>query len=392
MTTSLALSRFHRMFDRYEAEIIRLIRRLGSVIESENAGSINGKTAMDLLASGRQLLLEHETSNNPHLETAITIGSLPRSEILQRLSSKLSNGVVPISLYGIADEMTDAEVDAVWTHAGSVITCTQAMTAVMSGNIYIVPAQSIDLAPLSESVATIYLYLKLRQGKIRYLASKVELPESPSTMLIGSIVYNGSVVVMKKVAGVIRLRTYRLSHLPIGSAVPVTEGPYANPIRLSESWIPLPPVTPVFYRFFKIVISETGSQHYETSIAELELASDPGGVDITSPTMVTDQSSFIPYPATPFSLAIDNDDDAGMESHFMPNAGLPAWGSVDLGEVMKVSEIRLLCQNNDLGPTRAPTRFTLQGSDDGSTWVDVKEFSNISGWQVGVWKSFVLRG
>lgn len=239
MTISNPSNRFKESFSKYESEIIRLLRRMGKVIEADNADSINGKDSQTLIQSGRTPLAAHMSARNPHQETAESIGSSLATKLDLTLSQKIPMSVIPISLYGIADELDDVGVAAVWGHSGRMISCGREMTVVMAGTVYNLPEVTLDVSTVSETSAPVYLYVKIRLGNARYLLSASELAESASTMLIGIIDYNGSTIVSKEIKSVIRLMNYRLSHLPVGSAIPVTVGEYSTPERLASEWIPL---------------------------------------------------------------------------------------------------------------------------------------------------------
>ena len=91
-----------------------------------------------------------------------------------------------------------------------------------------------------------------------------------------------------------------------------------------------------------------------------------------------------------YKFLVDNNFTGGEEIWTSANQTFPQWVSFDLGEQIKIAELRIY-------PTvypwhaRAPKDFIVQGSNNGTTWEDIKEFAGINDWQSGTPKSFDLR-
>lgn len=69
---------------------------------------------------------------------------------------------------------------------------------------------------------------------------------------------------------------------------------------------------------------------------------------------------------------------------------LPAWNSIDLGSAFSVSSFEII-GSTDWSPANFGLKdFKLQGSNDGSVWVDAATLTNVSGWAANVAKSFTV--
>lgn len=145
--------------------------------------------------------------------------------------------------------------------------------------------------------------------------------------------------------------------------------------------------SPASTRYLRIYITATNGDTY-AALQEIEIASVTGGADITSSGMATSQSTYFAADGSTFAKAIDNNTTTATAAWVTDGTALPQWGYVDLGTTQAVKEVRLLCQNADPGPNRAPKDFKIQGSPDGTTWTDITSFTNVTGWAKGTWKAF----
>ena len=143
------------------------------------------------------------------------------------------------------------------------------------------------------------------------------------------------------------------------------------------------------YRYYRIYITaNTGEFDGYSEMQEIELAVTAGGDDITTPSAPANQSSY--YASRTAAKLVDNNFTGGQEIWTSANQTFPQWVSFDLGEQIKIAELRIY-------PTfypwhaRAPKDFIVQGSNNGTTWEDIKEFAGINDWQSGTPKSFDLR-
>lgn len=142
------------------------------------------------------------------------------------------------------------------------------------------------------------------------------------------------------------------------------------------------------YRYWRIYTTSTQDSTY-TAIQEMEYRIIAGGADFTTPTMVANASSYFDgqYPAAAF----DNDFytlgtgcwvSSGMEQ--------PQWLSIDLGAGVSAdfAEVAIWTQSRSDLVGRGPRDFSIQGSLDGTNWEVIKSFTNVTGWQAGVAKTF----
>lgn len=67
----------------------------------------------------------------------------------------------------------------------------------------------------------------------------------------------------------------------------------------------------------------------------------------------------------------------------------PFWAALDCGVGKSISARELSMRGTNI-PTRMPSKFKVQISNDGSTWTDVVSFTGVSGWNNGLKKSFSL--
>lgn len=144
------------------------------------------------------------------------------------------------------------------------------------------------------------------------------------------------------------------------------------------------------YQYLRIYISANNGDADLTGIQEIELASTAGGADVTVPAMSTAHSSA--YGGYESPKLIDNDFTNISSGCWMTGLGVPFphWVSVNLGSQQNMAEIRMWGQAATGGLPRSPKDFKIQGSNDGTTWVDIKTFTNVTGWAVGVPKTFNL--
>jgi len=143
------------------------------------------------------------------------------------------------------------------------------------------------------------------------------------------------------------------------------------------------------YRYYRIYITANNGSTY-TAIQEIELAIVAGGADITSFGMSASESSAY---SNSYGIRILDEIFVVATGAWVSTAsGLPQWVYVDLGagNAQSVVELRMWDQYTADGPNRAPKDFVVQGSNDASTWTDIKSFTGITGWVNGTVKTFSL--
>ena len=229
-------------FAQYQANIVRLLKRPKRArIIAGNTDTLNNQTVAQLLAGARADLAAHAAlQNNPHQETIRTIGSFEDSYVRGVAVKKIPSGILPISTYGIGDELTDAQVQAAWTSSGWFLSCQLTMNVIISGTPFVMPAVTIDMRSVDASPAnkTFHVFVYLRFGVVSYRIRDDSPPEGNSIMYIGTITTNAAGIVSRTFKTVLRIDTFRLSQTPVGSAIPVQGGTYDAPVAFPTTWNP----------------------------------------------------------------------------------------------------------------------------------------------------------
>lgn len=154
-------------------------------------------------------------------------------------------------------------------------------------------------------------------------------------------------------------------------------------------------VTALGFRYYRILILSDNGRDQQTDIQEVEFALAPNGIDITTPSTPTNQSDYV-IDGVPRTAAktIDNEftsiNNIWTSAH---NSPFPRWLSYDMGSNVKVIEVRVYPTYADTWGDftgRAPKHMIIQGSLDGSTWLDIRDFPNVTGWIRGVPKRLNL--
>ncbi len=138
------------------------------------------------------------------------------------------------------------------------------------------------------------------------------------------------------------------------------------------------------HRYWRINITAVIGGN-NVNLAEIQMASSTGGADLFgSGTAFASAAQGSGYSA---AKACDGDvttwwstPDTG------PSTSLPQWWAYDFGSAVLVTEVRISPLNVS-GSLYAPTAFTLDVSDDGSTWSTGPAFTSAT-WASGVTQSF----
>lgn len=122
------------------------------------------------------------------------------------------------------------------------------------------------------------------------------------------------------------------------------------------------------YQFYRILVTETQAESTNVAIAEMEFRTSIGGANITL--TGADASGDIggSYVA---SMAIDDNANTMWNSAY--TAGV-SWWSVSVGQPKVIAEYTMMCRHDNtawLGDT--PIRWTVQGSNDNTTWTNLKD-------------------
>ncbi|QXO09980.1 hypothetical protein pEaSNUABM37_00019 [Erwinia phage pEa_SNUABM_37] len=130
-------------------------------------------------------------------------------------------GRVPMLQFG---DLTSTPIP--YTTSGFTLNITAAVPAILASKHYTLPVSSINLASWVAAPAskTLYLYVRVRDGKATYEVATAASPETTTYVNVGTITTNASAisaVAINKVSGV---GTVRVSPSKIGSGISVTTG------------------------------------------------------------------------------------------------------------------------------------------------------------------------
>lgn len=143
-------------------------------------------------------------------------------------------------------------------------------------------------------------------------------------------------------------------------------------------------------RYIRVFITENNGLDAYTEFQQIEFSLTAGGADITTPSTPSNQSSY--YPGRPASNLVLNAFDG---AHYIWTSATgvsgPHWVAFDLLSPQDVAEVRIYPTNLHPWQGRAPKDFIIQGSNDNSTWVNIRSFSNVTGWVPGTGKVFSLK-
>lgn len=231
-----------KTFGAYHAEILRLLKKEKSnATDSDDADLVGGYDWTGLLKPARDDLAAHiARKDNPHTESMESHGSYSATAINQKLANKIPNSVVPVSSYGIVDELTSAQVDASWSASGWILKCSLQFQCVLSGTVFRLPPQQLNLTAVDAAPAnkTFNIYVRAQFGYVTYEARTDSPPESASVMYIGRATTGPNGIIGKVFISVLRIDTFRISADPLGSVFPITGGTYDAPAKLPTAWNP----------------------------------------------------------------------------------------------------------------------------------------------------------
>lgn len=154
--------------------------------------------------------------------------------------------------------------------------------------------------------------------------------------------------------------------------------------RKGGAWVEVTSAPSTSYRYYRISVQATQTaDSFFSTISEIEMSLSPGGSNIALIMPAFASSSFS---GTPASLAFDGNP-ATMWNSAESVPG-PVTIGCDLGSQSSVAEIRIRAGDTAARALRAPSVFTVQGSNDNSTWFTLASFSGVTGWTPGQIRSF----
>lgn len=169
---------------------------------------------------------------------------------------------------------------------------------------------------------------------------------------------------------------------------PVASGPIKGEV-LEEGTPTEPDATP--YRFFRIIITDNnnGGTGY-TAISEIELRVEESGTDLTTPSTIITSTSV--YPANnnyPVTAMFDND----LETVWLSEIEvLPITITLDMGSEVGISHLVMTRGGADVQSNldQAPKDFTVEASNDATTWIELNNFVGITGWVANEPRTFPI--
>lgn len=134
------------------------------------------------------------------------------------------------------------------------------------------------------------------------------------------------------------------------------------------------------YRYWRVFLQNNDGDSTYLAVSEIELRGSLGGADLTTTTTpVTALNSSGGFAVN----VVDN----GTATAWISGIKTSNWLLFDMGSAVFVAQVAMYPQAAAL--TRSPKDFTIQGSNDGTTFTDVKAFTNVTGW-TAAWKTFDL--
>ena len=144
-------------------------------------------------------------------------------------------------------------------------------------------------------------------------------------------------------------------------------------------------VTGPTYRYWRLSISAQNGDTSYAGLGEIQLRPVAGGATATTP-QTPISSSIASYDGFSLSNLVDGDLSTLWISASAPE--FPFTLTLDLGTPTAINEVAICPQHG--ATMRAPSVFSVQGSDNEATFSTVKSFSNINSWVDGQLRTFAL--
>jgi len=180
MSDPLNFEKVRVQFKAYQKEIVRLLSN-HQVVEhtpkAEDAGVLSPDyTYIDLLRPAQEMLAEHiADKNNPHRETATSIGTYTREELMEMLSHKVPSGTIPVTtfLHEFTRPDSTGYYVAVWQKNNTSLTLITTIEGVINGIPYSFSEYTIDFRQYvvpnyrypPGATETYYTIIMLQEGK-----------------------------------------------------------------------------------------------------------------------------------------------------------------------------------------------------------------------------------
>lgn len=148
--------------------------------------------------------------------------------------------------------------------------------------------------------------------------------------------------------------------------------------------------TAQLFQYFRLYITANNGDSSFTAIQEIEMALTENGPDITTPsTTITASSAYVGFEA---NKVLDNNFTDQEKAWISGGSVFPHHLTLTFADNKNVAELRIWSHNTVdggvAGQKRAPKDFIFQGSNNGVDWSNIRSFSNITDWTVGIGKKF----
>lgn len=208
----------------------------GVTIGSENTDMLAGQTKLQILSEALARLSSHASrSDNPHEETAESIGTIHKDEIEAFDFTGIPSGAFPIDVVGYDTttwETTD--LSALLTVGTNTISLTRPLHYILYGRPYSINPQTLSFP--SGTNPELYLYIELNKGLPGLTLSKDKLSDLKHRIYLTKL--NTATKFLTPIEPIIRMSGRRISENPIGDAIPATGGAYHYADQLTGGWIP----------------------------------------------------------------------------------------------------------------------------------------------------------
>lgn len=204
----------------------------GSAAQVGDTQKVNNKDLNSFLQDISLALSAHLDAVNPHGTTPAQLGTYSMLELDNLLAQKINPDRMQMSFWANFDG-TGVNLGI----SGWKVTI-PAYPLFISGKYFEMPITVLDVeaAFTNHANTTFYIYAQYTAALANYVLSTVALTESTTLMYLAKIVTGASAVTSAVGAPVARLATYRVSALPLGSAIPASTGVNSAPGALDPAW------------------------------------------------------------------------------------------------------------------------------------------------------------
>lgn len=136
--------------------------------------------------------------------------------------------------------------------------------------------------------------------------------------------------------------------------------------------------------YWRINVSANDGSINFLAIAEVEMRASVGGADQCTGGTATASSNDA---TTPPANAFDNSNSTVWST---PNLTLSGWLRYQFASAVDVAEYTIRSHPTSGGQNRSPKDFTLEWSDNGTSWTVADTRANVTGWTYGETKTFVV--